>query len=98
MSAYWRLRVRDAGIAGNAAEDAMRMIELMGRRQLDDTRAALNPLRENAMGGTSADIWGYRRSPMDWPLYGAPLPSPAGGDAAWIMGLDCRDPLSSEGP
>jgi tetratricopeptide (TPR) repeat protein len=94
--AYWQLRVRDAGIAGGSAEQALRMIELMSRRQLEDPEAVLNPLRENALGGTSADVWGYRRSPMDWPMYGAPLPSPTGGEAAWILGLDCHNPLSSE--
>ena len=63
------------------------MIELISRRNLK-TRVQSFSASGKCGGWDSADIWGYRRWPIDWPMHGRPLPSPTGGDSALILGLD----------
>jgi hypothetical protein len=84
---YWRLRVRDASVRGVADPASVDMVEFMPRREVGS--GGMNPLRENAVLGTSRDVWGYRRIAIGWPAVGPLLPSPEGGRAAWLRGDDC---------
>ena len=86
---YWRLRIRNGAVVGVTDDRATRMVELMTRRRLPAEDETLNAFRENSVRGTSADVWGYRRPPIDWPRLAFELPSPASGMAAWLGGDDC---------
>ena len=83
---YWSLVVRQAALDGRADERAARLLQIMTNgsllsSSLDET---LNPLNENGAGGYSADIWGYRRSPIAWPEHD-PLPSVRVGVTRWFL-------------
>jgi hypothetical protein len=65
---------------------AQRLFEIMtGASWFSDPMdETLNPLNENGAGGFSADIWGYRRSPITWREY-EQLPSDEAGAARWLV-------------
>jgi tetratricopeptide (TPR) repeat protein len=88
---YWRLAARADAISNRADRAARdrKIVELMARRSIADLAGPLNPLRENALRGTSTDLWGYRRVSIDWPSEGFTLPSPNDGLAVWLEGRDC---------
>jgi hypothetical protein len=82
---YWSLVVRQARLDGQVDASADRLFEIMTSASLSAlTAQTLNPLRENGLGGFSADDWGYRRSPIGWPDY-EELPSPQAGAARWLV-------------
>lgn len=84
-SLYWSLVVRQARLDGQVDASAERLFEIMTSASLSASLAqTLNPLRENGLGGFSADDWGYRRSPIGWPDY-EELPSPQAGAARWLV-------------
>ena len=85
-SIYWGLVIRQAALGGTVDERAIRLFEIMTSDSLhrSPTNEARNPLNENGDGGFSADIWGYRRMPIDWPDHD-PLPSPSAGAARWLL-------------
>lgn len=90
--AYWWLRMRDASLTGADASTARAMIELMVRRKVEANSPGLNELGENSVRATSTDIWGYRRYPMPWPVFGDLLPSPYEGMIRWLSAEDCQSP------
>lgn len=83
---YWSLVARQSLLDGQVDGRAERLFEIMtGASWFSDPKAeALNPLNENGVGGYSADIWGYRRSPITWPEY-EQLPSAEAGAARWLV-------------
>jgi len=81
---YWSSVARQSALDGEADRRAERLYEIMADAQwFGPPFEALNPLNENGAGGYSADIWGYRRSPITWPEY-EPLPSAEAGTARWL--------------
>ena len=83
---YWALAVRLEELDGRDGRRARRLHRLMSGDTLltNPTLQALNPLHENGTGGSSADSWGYRRSPIFWPDSTWDLPSPRSGFARWL--------------
>jgi tetratricopeptide (TPR) repeat protein len=93
---YWSLVARQAALDGEADDRAARLIQIMTNGSLlsAGTDETLNPLTENGHGGYSADIWGYRRSPITWPDYDS-LPSWQAGVSRWL--LEPREAVHSAG-
>jgi tetratricopeptide (TPR) repeat protein len=87
-AAYWRMRMRSAAITAASGAALEHIVELMAVRRPEIN--ALNPLYGNSIRGTNADIWGYRRNSIGWPIASQLLPSPPGGQAAWLAATDCR--------
>ncbi|MGH2484131.1 MAG: O-antigen ligase family protein [Candidatus Limnocylindria bacterium] len=83
---YWSLVARQSLLDGEVDGRAERLFEIMARAPLFSAPMfeTLNPLNENGEGGYSADIWGYRRSPITWPDY-EQLPSGEAGAARWLV-------------
>jgi hypothetical protein len=86
---YWRLISRNGAVTDTAEGTARELVELITRRRTEGSIGSLNPLHENAVRGTSTDLWGYRRASIDWPSIDHLLPSPTGGLANWTEGGDC---------
>lgn len=84
---HWQLRLRDAAVTSTPDPAAERMVEWLPRQRL--VLDPLNPLQDESVRGTSADVWGYRRAGIAWPEVDRPLPSPRAGLAAWLTGSDC---------
>jgi len=84
---YWRLVVAASARDGSLDVTAVRILVIMNGGQ-PSTRAAevLNPFNENTSEGFSADIWGYERNPIEWPMPTVELPSPGSGQQRWIRG------------
>jgi hypothetical protein len=89
---YWLLRLRESAMRGSLDAGALRIVEITGGASLsfDEAQARLNPLNENGAPGFSADAWGYRRPPINWPADVIALPSPGAGAARWLL-----DPLGA---
>jgi O-antigen ligase len=85
-SIYWGLVIRQSALDGTVDERAVRLFEIMtsGLLHRSPSNEALNPLNENGDGGFSADIWGYRRMPIEWPDLD-PLPSASAGATRWLI-------------
>jgi hypothetical protein len=81
------LRVRSAALTSAPDLEAERVVAWAPRQNL--TPGPLNPFEENSVRGTSADLWGYRRVSIDWPLVDPLLPSPRAGLIAWLEAADC---------
>ena len=80
---YWWLLARDAIARGDSNDQARKMAELMGHPlNADLADRTMNPLNENEQFGRYG--WGYRRTPIDWPVVSIDLPSPIGGLMRWI--------------
>jgi O-antigen ligase len=94
-SLYWMLVERQAALEGDPDERAARLLEIMtGRPQAEDwVDHALNPLNENGRG-YSADLWGYRRTPVGWPPH-LLLPDPEAGAAR--LRVEPREAVRSAG-
>jgi len=84
---YWALRVRQASLDGREDPAAERALEIMTGVALEDDawRRRLNPLDENGFRGLSADTWGYRRPPVQWPDAPASVPWPDGASMRWLL-------------
>lgn len=84
---YWALVLQVEAEQGNFDERAARAYSLIAAQVLDATAwdVTLNPLHENDTRGYSADQWGYRRLPIQWPDYRLELPSPGAGTLRWIL-------------
>jgi O-antigen ligase/tetratricopeptide (TPR) repeat protein len=82
---YWISRLRAAALARRSDEAAVKAIRFMTGDFTfpGDPRDTLNPLNEN--GVLSADAWGYRRAPINWPDSGVGLPNPGSGAAIWLL-------------
>jgi tetratricopeptide (TPR) repeat protein len=95
-SLYWSLVARQSALDGQHNDRALRLFAIMtGDRLLSGpTDETLNPLNENGAGGFSADIWGYRRTPIAWPDHD-PLPSVWAGAARLFLAP--RDAVHSAG-
>jgi hypothetical protein len=80
------LVVRQSALDGQVDDRAARILEIMTNEVLDTDPSdqTLNPLDENGDDGYSADVWGYRRTPVAWPDY-QHLPSPEAGLARWFV-------------
>lgn len=89
---YWRLRMRSASLSGEAEPRTEQILALTSRGLDIQAPGGLNPFGENAVSGTSGDIWGYRRIPIEWPVGASELPSPAGGLGHWLRADECRHP------
>jgi len=83
---YWSLVARQSLLDGEVDGRAERLFEIMANAPLFSAPMfeTLIPLNENGAGGYSADIWGYRRSPITWPDY-EQLPSAKAGAARWLV-------------
>lgn len=83
--AYWQLRVRASAAEGDVDLDALQILQIMagGPYRPPSPGATLNPLNENT--GLSADRWGYRRQPIEWPEGPVSLPSVHAGAALWMF-------------
>jgi O-antigen ligase/tetratricopeptide (TPR) repeat protein len=94
---YWLLRLRESALAGAIDQASLRMVDITGGTSLSVGAAGgtLNPLNENGAPGFSADAWGYRRSPIEWPADAIALPSPEAGAARWL--LDPRGAMRETG-
>jgi tetratricopeptide (TPR) repeat protein len=91
---YWQLRVRTSGLEGELDLKALRALQIMtGRSYVSMPDRTLNPLDENA--GLSADRWGYRRHPIQWPATAVSLPSVSAGRSLWL--LDPRAAVEAAG-
>ena len=82
---YWQVRIRQSTLEGGLDEDAVGALEIMtgsayGPEGAGSTWTALN---ENF--GHSADIWGYRRYPVQWAGGGPVLPSTSAGAERWMF-------------
>ena len=84
---YWLLRVRASAIVGSPEDSARLVTRLWGGGDLtpEDADATLGVLDENDANGFSADLWGYRRVPIDWPSTDPALPSPLAGSTRWLV-------------
>ena len=84
---YWALRVRQASMDGVDDTAAEKALEIMTGVALEDGAwlRGLNPLDENGFRGLSADSWGYRRPPVQWPDALLSLPSPDGAWMRWLL-------------
>jgi tetratricopeptide (TPR) repeat protein len=92
---YWSLVARQSLLDGVADGRAERLYEIMADAPwFAPPFETLNPLNENGAGGYSADIWGYRRSPITWPEFDR-LPSPEAGAARWLA--EPREAVRSAG-
>jgi O-antigen ligase len=82
---YWALSIRLAHVSNASSGEYQRLYLIMtGDTVLSDrTFPPLNPLDENGARGSSADTWGYRRFPIEWPDSRWHLPSPRSGFAHW---------------
>jgi tetratricopeptide (TPR) repeat protein len=87
VAAYWALVVRQSAVDGRTDERAIRLHDLVSSTSIDLAIAAetLNPLDESGWAGFSADVWGYRRQPIEWPDAPITLPSPQAGAVRWIV-------------
>lgn len=84
---YWLLKVRATAASGTPDKDAMRVVQIWGGGSLgpDSADVTLNPFHENNTNRFNADIWGYRRLPIDWPSGSTRLPSPSAGAVRWLI-------------
>ncbi len=84
LRAHWLNKLRWGALSGTPDERAFRLVQSMGQA-LDPAFAkdTLNPLDENGL--FSADLWGYRRAPIDWPDDEMRLPSPRAGMVRWTF-------------
>jgi len=94
---YWLLRLRESALAGALDQGSLRMVDITAGTSLAVGAAGttLNPLDENGAPGFSADAWGYRRPPIQWPADAIALPSPERGAARWL--LDPRGAMRDAG-
>jgi hypothetical protein len=85
QATYWALAIRLARLEGTSASDYQRLYRIMTSDLLltDREVGALNPLDVNGTRGSSPDLWGYRRQPINWPDTTWVLPSPSAGFARW---------------
>jgi O-antigen ligase/tetratricopeptide (TPR) repeat protein len=91
---YWQLRVRTSGLEGEIDHAALRALQIMTGQSYEFTpERTLNPLDENA--ALSADRWGYRRRPIQWPAIEVMLPSVRVGTTVWL--LDPRAAVEAAG-
>lgn len=91
---YWILRIRNASVDGGTDSSAIAVagVSLGDPGFLDVATEELNPLDDPPY---LADIWGYRRWPVQWPTVGELLPSPDAGAARWLV--DPRGAVQASG-
>lgn len=80
----WLLRLRASVHAEPPDREAVRMGRLMGYSISSRWAGSrMNPLNEN--GSFSADTFGYRRPPIQWPTGPVQLPSQQAGMTRWLL-------------
>jgi hypothetical protein len=84
---YWRLRLRASSMHGLQDSKARDLVVEWGGGPLfpEIEQEYLNPLDDNGAGGFSADVWGYRRPIVEWPIGTTTLPSVQAGTAKWLL-------------
>jgi hypothetical protein len=92
QATYWAISFRHGRLNGNGTEPAATLFTIMTSDDLltGGGTGTLNPLNENGTRGASADRWGYRRQPIEWPPGRWQLPSQRSGLARLL-----RDPAGT---
>jgi exopolysaccharide production protein ExoQ len=87
QATYWALAVRLTELEGGSSDRIVPIFTIMTGDPLlaDPPPRTLNPLHENGARGSSADRWGYRRAPIEWPPTQWDLPSPRAGLVNWYL-------------
>ena len=82
---YWQVRIRQSTLEGELDEDALRALEIMTGGAYRPEGASLTWTALNENFGHSADVWGYRRYPIQWAGGGPVLPSTYAGAERWMF-------------
>lgn len=81
----WAASIRGEAWQGRPPPDKVRIFQLMTGYSPPPLPKALNPVNDTPLYGFSADIFGYRRLPIEWPASMAKLPSPDAGADRWLL-------------
>jgi tetratricopeptide (TPR) repeat protein len=81
----WAASIRADAWHGAPPPDKIRVFELMTGFAPGTPSQALDPLADTPLFGLSADLFGYRRPPIDWPGGINNLPSPDSGAYRWLF-------------